>query len=253
VVYQLQQKLHSECACAVPFVAECGLIHVCVLICVSTRKISRAAAAWSVYVRFASARLSFQSSHGLSARRQMRRFATHTTHRSDEDEPLLQMQMRSKLFSLIIKAVKGARNYSLLLVRWPLAHWVIGFEMAQERKCEMLPTPGDDTSLLNGLTGKADLWPQLVVIFAKGFERSRFYSSLYRIIVTCGIINKLRGSNNRFRDRNLTSWKQKCSFVHMWVIWNSGMGIFAIVYWMKHFLTQTKLTLDFEVKYMFWM
>ena len=114
VVYQLQQKLHSECACAVPFVAECGLIHVCVLICVSTRKISRAAAAWSVYVRFASARLSFQSSHGLSARRQMRRFATHTTHRSDEDEPLLQMQMRSKLFSHYKSSQGCAQLFSLV-------------------------------------------------------------------------------------------------------------------------------------------
>jgi hypothetical protein len=99
VVYQLQQKLHSECACAVPFVAECGLIHVCVLICVSTRKISRAAAAWSVCAFCKRASLVSIIAWPLGAQANEAFRNTHTTHHSDEDEPLLQMQMRSKLFS----------------------------------------------------------------------------------------------------------------------------------------------------------
>lgn len=127
-MHQLQQQRVCLRACSPSFVAECGL-HVCSHLREHTQ--NKQSCSCPVRVCAFCKQLSFQSSRGLFER-QMRHFTTHRA--ADEDEPLLRGALG------VIKAVKGARNYSLGSVG-DLSLALIGLEIARSqisaKRCQL--------------------------------------------------------------------------------------------------------------------
>lgn len=173
VAYQLQQKLQRVRARGA-FCCRMWTSRACAQLRDHTQNKQSSscfsAGAWSVYERFASG--SRFNHREASRRRQMRRFATFT-----DTQHIAAMQKRSKYSSRYKSIVKGARNY--FLARFgdlSLIGLLVSKSHIRTRgSMQNAANSGDDASFLNGLTGKADLWPQLVVIFAKGPRAFAFH------------------------------------------------------------------------------